>query len=166
MRWIDGVSLVVILLLLAAFALFCMGWATVSWAKDRAYVALRKARILAGVPVVFMLGCGASAFERHVDVVRYSALAIETAGDGLELSCNPEAVRATEDPPAVARRCLSAIEVHDLLRASHRTYALAVATSEDEAEWVEMLGPLLDLYRQLADVADLLGFSLPKAPVW
>lgn len=143
-------------------ALVCAVWAACSWARDRL-----PWRVVVPATFALMLGCGASAVEKQVTAARVAALGIDTAGGAIELACDPDDVRERDDAQERARACLRAAEAHDALRAAWVTWVTAIAVSEDEEEWTGLLGPLVELWRQVDGFLEALGVAgMPPAPAW
>ena len=160
MKFVDGLALSVLIPLLIIAAILCMIVATYDWAKDRGRLALRKMRILAGVPVVFVVACGGSAVEQHHTASQATAVAIEITAGGIEGACTP-----VEDVgPEKARRCVRAFEAHDALRAAWMLWVRTVAASEDEYEWINAALSLLPVYREVAALLQELGVAAPPVP--
>jgi len=112
-------------------------------------------------------GCG-STLSRHVQAATVTRSALDITSTGIEEACAPAVVRATEDPPERAGRCLRVLDAHEAARAAWIAWVEALVIASEDPELLDaalaLAGPILAFYAELGDVLRDLGLSVPALP--
>ncbi|MCP5044200.1 MAG: hypothetical protein GY944_24490 [bacterium] len=115
------------------------------------------------------LSLGCSDLRIHATAAQATREALDATAGGIDLACEPDDVRVSDEPATRARRCLRAAEVHDAAREAWDTWvdAILLAASGGDFDAMAALTFGLDLARLYGEVADILrawGHSPPDLP--
>jgi len=113
---------------------------------------------------LLLFGCAGSALDRHVSSAAMVRVGLNGAADALEIVCDPENVGS----PEAARRCLRAVEGHDTARAAWLVWAEALIAADGDRDLLQMAlnmaGPMIESYNQLAEFLEVMGVTIPPLP--
>lgn len=130
--------------------------------------------VIGGALVLFALallvalgGCAGTQLDRATTGATIARAGLDAAAGAIETACSEE--RVTADPGRLVP-CVRAVETHDAARAAWETWAAAllIAHSDDSpdvlAVALEMAGPVLELYAQIAEALRAFGVNVPSLP--
>ncbi len=114
--------------------------------------------------LILATGCAGSALDRHVTAAATVRVGLNGAADALEIVCDPDEV----ETPEAARKCIRAVEGHDTARAAWLVWAEALIAADGDPELLEvalqLAGPMIETYNQMAEFLNSMGVDLPQLP--
>ncbi len=123
--------------------------------------------VAAAGALVSIFGC--SDLRIHATAAQATREALDATAGGIDLACEPDDVRVSDEPATRARRCRRAAEIHDAAREAWGVWvdAILLAASGGDFDALAALSFGLDLARLYGEVADILrawGHSPPDLP--